>query len=243
MIAAIPLELLALAALIVALAVVVQTTTGMGFGLTAAPLLAVIDTRFVPVAILVLGMATAVIAAWKDRRSIRPDEVGIALIGRVTGMLAAISLLVLLPSRENFMILFSVGILIAVGLSLVGIRFALSPTSLIAMGTLSGFMGTITSVGAPPMALIYQDVMAERARATLNAFFSIGAAFSLLGLIAIGRVSLGDFLLIAVFAPIMLISTYFAPRLNAAVARRYRPIVLGLSALAAVNLLVRAFAG
>ncbi len=239
MIAAIPLELLALAAVIVALAVVVQTTTGMGFGLTAAPLLAMIDTGMVPVPILVLGMATAATAAVKERHAARLDEVGRGLAGRTIGMLAAIGLLAFLPDRDSFAIFFASGILIAVALSVAGLRLRLSTASLLSMGTLSGFMGTITSVGAPPMGLIYQNVQAEHARATLNAFFSIGAAISLAGLITIGRVGETDLVLTAIFAPVMMAATFFAPRLNDTVARRYRPIVLGLSAVAAINLLIR----
>ena len=242
-VAGIPIALMALAAAIVVLAVVVQTTTGMGFGLTAAPLLAMIDTRMVPVPILVLGMVTAIIAASKERQIARFDEAGWGLAGRFAGMIIALGLLVLWPDRSSFALMFSVGILLAIAMSIAGLRFELSRRSLLAMGTLSGLMGTITSVGAPPMALIYQNVRAEHARATLNTFFAAGAAISFLGLLVIGRVTMSDVILVAFLAPVMLATTYFAPRLNASVARRYRPVVLSLSAIAAVNLLFRALFG
>ncbi|MCW2309915.1 sulfite exporter TauE/SafE family protein [Rhodobium gokarnense] len=241
MIADLPLWMLGLASLIVVLGVIVQTTTGMGFGLTSAPLLAMIDTHFVPIPIIVLGIVTASLAATKERGQVRMDEVGVALAGRFAGMLCAIAVLLVLPGKDSFAVLFSAGILFAVALSLAGFRLALTRGALVSMGFISGLMGTITSVGAPPMALIYQDVKADHARSTLNAFFAIGAAVSLFGLIAIGRVHWSDAVLIAVLAPVMLVASYFAPRLNARVARRYRPVVLALSAVAAINLLARAF--
>lgn len=239
-IAGIPVSLLLLSACIVVFATVVQTTIGMGFGQVAAPLLAMIDTRMVPVPIIMLGTITAIIAATKERGEVRKGEVTWGLAGRATGTLGAMLLLLMLPSRESFTILFALGILLAVAMSVAGIRMKLNRQTLLSMGTLSGFMGTITSVGAPPMGLLYQDVKADHARPTLNAFFAIGAAISLAGLALIGRIGASDLLMVAIFAPVMLATTHFAPRLNASVARRYRPIVLGMSAVAAVNLLFRA---
>ncbi|MCC2112935.1 MAG: TSUP family transporter, partial [Hyphomicrobiales bacterium] len=176
------------------------------------------------------------------RREIVPEEIGWALSGRFTGTLGAIVLLTLMPDRETFMLLFSVAILIAVAMSLAGILIPLSRGSLVAMGIVSGLMGTISSVGAPPMGLIYQGVEPARARATLNAFFSFAALLSLVALAAIGRVSSSDLIAIALFLPVMLVAARLAPRFNRIVDRRYRPIILGLSAIAAINLLIRALA-
>ncbi len=56
--------------LIVLAASVVQAGLGMGFGLTAAPLLALIDPHLVPVPTLILGMVTAGMGAWRQHVSI-----------------------------------------------------------------------------------------------------------------------------------------------------------------------------
>ena len=64
-------------------------------------------------------------------------------------------------------------VLIGIALSLSGLRIAIRPVSLIIAGIAAGLMGTITAVGAPPMAL-YQYEPAKRARAMQNAFFFWG---------------------------------------------------------------------
>ncbi len=236
----IPPLLLALAALVVACGVIVQSTTGMGFGLATAPILAMIDIRLVPVPVIALGALTAIIAAWSHRREVVAPEIGWALGGRIAGTFGAVGLLALMPERETFMLLFSVAILVAVAMSLVGVLIPLSRGTLVAMGTVSGLMGTISSVGAPPMGLIYQRVEPARARATLNAFFAIAAALSLAALALIGRVGQSDLIAIALFLPVMLVTSRLAPRFTAIVDRRYRPVILGLSAFAAITLLIRA---
>ena len=236
----IPLSLLALAALIIAAGVIVQSTAGMGFGMATAPLLAMIDMRLVPVPVIALGAMTATIAAWTNRRQIEKGEVGWALCGRLAGTVIAVAVLMLLPDQKSFKMLFSVAILAAIGLSLAGMRIDVSPRALLATGLLSGVMGTVSGVGAPPMGLIYQRVPPARARATLNAFFAFAAGLSLAALAAIGSVTTADLVLVALFVPVMLVAAGLAPRLTGIVDRRYRPVILGLSTIAAVNLLLEA---
>jgi hypothetical protein len=53
--------------LIVVFGTIVQSGLGMGFGLVAAPLLALIDPVMVPVPALFMGMLTSVWAALQER--------------------------------------------------------------------------------------------------------------------------------------------------------------------------------
>ncbi len=227
---------------IVFCAAIIQVELGMGFGLTAAPLLALIDPHLVPAAVLFLGLVTATWGAWRERPSIRWNEVAIGVVGRILGVVVATLVLANLADRSTFMLVFGVFIALAVLLSVAGWRLAFSRASLVAMSVVSGVMGTLTSVGAPPLAMVYQSRPAREARPTLAAFFAIGCAISLAGLYLSGWAGPGDFALAAIMAPAMLAGLASARIVRGRFDRRYRPALLAVSAVAAAILIVRGLA-
>lgn len=233
-----PLLLLAVFVIVLA-ASVVQAGLGMGFGLTAAPLLALIDPHLVPVPTLIIGMVTAAMGGWRERGSIIWPEVGIGVAGRLIGVALGALVLSQLHDRKAFMLVFGVMVAIAVILSLGGWRLAFSRTSLAAMGGLSGLMGTITSVGAPPLALIYQNRKPGTSRPTLSAFFAIGCAASLLGLALSGWAHVNDLWLALAMGLPMAIGLWLARRLGGHFDSRYRPALMAISGLAAAILIMR----
>ncbi len=224
---------------IVFFAAIVQFGLGMGFGLTAAPLLALLDPELVPASTLFLGLATASWGAWHERDHVVWREVGIGAVGRIAGVAMATVLLAGMTDRHTFMLLFGLMVGLAVLLSLFGFRMPFSITGLGAMAVVSGIMGTITSVGAPPLAIVYQDRPSKVARPTLAAFFAVGCAISLIGLYATGWAGLKDFYLALIMAPGMLAGLYAARRLQGRFDKRYRPALLAISGTAAVVLIIR----
>ena len=225
--------------LIVLAASVVQAGLGMGFGLTAAPLLALIDPHLVPVPTLILGMVTAGMGAWREHGSINWPEVGTGLAGRFIGVASGTYVLSQLVDRKAFMLVFGIMVAVAVILSIGGWRLAFSRISLVAMGWVSGLMGTITSVGAPPLALIYQDRKPREARPTLSAFFAFGCAFSLAGLAISGWADVGDLWLALAMVPPMVLGLFLAKFLGGRFDRRFRPALMAISGVAAAILIVR----
>ncbi|MGF0540200.1 TSUP family transporter [Agrobacterium sp. ES01] len=233
-----PLLLAAVFAIVVA-AAIVQAGLGMGFGLTAAPLLALIDPQLVPAPTLFLGMITAVWGAWRERDAIVWSEVGLGVTGRLCGVFAATFVLAALPNRDTFTLLFGLMIAAAVLLSVIGWKLVFNRTTLLAMSVISGLLGTITSVGAPPLALIYQDRSPAQARPTLSAFFAIGCILSLGGLYVSGWAGLHDLMLAALMLPPMLLGTFIARQFGARFDKRFRPALLAVSAAAALILILR----
>ena len=65
----------------------VQATIGMGTGMVAAPILAFADPDFIPAAILISILPLTFAVAWGDRAHIDRRGVGVALIGRVPGLI------------------------------------------------------------------------------------------------------------------------------------------------------------
>lgn len=233
------LPYLLLACLIVYLASVVQGALGMGYGLAATPLLALIDPLFVPVPTIMIGCLSATMTAWRERTAIHWDEVGIGMLGRLLGAFGAIAILFSAASSDYFMLVFGFGVALAVVISLLGFVLPLTRLSLVSMGFVSGLMGTVTGVGAPPMALVYQNQKPGAARPTLAAFFAIGCLTSIVLLSAIGWVKLGDFLLSGLMLPAMVLGILTAGRLTLQIDKRYKLALLMVAGLAAVILITR----
>lgn len=231
--------LLATVLAVVFVAAIVQINLGMGFGLTAAPLLALLDPALVPVPTLVLGLFTASWGAWREREGIAWPEVLLGAPGRVAGVAAGASLLALITGPRPFMLAFGTLIALAVILSVSGWRMPFTRGRLLAMSALSGLMGTLTSVGAPPMALLYQHRPVQTARPTMAAFFAVGCLLSLAGLALAGWARPSHILLAAVMAPGLLAGILAARAVGRVVDRRFRPALLAVSGVAAAILVAR----
>ena len=160
----------------VAIAVVgaaVQGAIGLGFGLFSAPFLALIDTDFIPGAVLVAVLPLSTSVAVRAYQDVDRRSAALALTGRVPGVVAGAVVAAAVSSR-----LLSIGlgtaVLIAVATSIWLPSVPTTPGLTVGAGAVSGFMGTATGVGGPPMALLYQRVSPRVVRATLSAYFSVG---------------------------------------------------------------------
>ena len=172
--------LLAAAAAVLAGAAV-QSMVGLGLGLVAAPVISFLDPTLMPGSLLITVIILPVLTLLQEWRHV--DWYGMAwgLPARVPGTLAGVWVVAVLEPRALAAVV-GVMVLVAVILTVWAFRVRISPLSLVTAGTLSGFAGTATSVGGPPMALLYQYERPERVRATLAAFFLFGGAISLIGL-------------------------------------------------------------
>lgn len=232
------LAVLALA--IVFVGAVVQFAIGMGFGLTVAPLLAVLDPVLVPVPCLLMSFAVAATGAWRERGAIVWPEAISAAGGRLGGaLLAAVILGSMVTSRDGFNLTFGLLITLAVALSVAGLKLTFNKRNIFGMAVLSGVMATITSVGAPPLAIVYQGQPAGRARPTLATTFTFGTVFSIAGLVASGWAGLSDIAYALLLAP-GVVAGYFAARaLGSRLDSRYRLFLLTISGVAGIVLIVR----
>lgn len=229
-----------LAALVIFVAAIVQSAFGMGFGQVAAPFLLLIDPSLVPVPILFMGMTVACLSAYRGRKDVVYGELGIALMGRIVGIVLAAEVMVVIVASPHFAMVFAGLILFAVAISLVTKKFTPTPGALMVAGGLSGFMGTITSVGAPPMGLVYQNRAAASVRATLNAFFGAGTiiALSVLGLY--GLIEPVHIVLAITLFPSLLLGTWAARFIFPYIDKQFRPLVLGICTTSALVIVYKA---
>lgn len=232
-----------IAFLVIIVAAMAQATIGVGFGIVSAPILAILDPSLVPGPLLVLAVTTSAIVAVRDRRDFQLGQLGYALAGRIPASLLG-GLTASLLSPRMFLLLFGTLILLAVLLSLTGLRFAPTKRSLFGAGLASGYMGTITSVGTPPMAIVYQHSPGAEVRANMSAFLVAGGLASIVSLALFGEFDWSDLLLSLKLLPALVIGTMLSRPLTRFTDQGWmRPAMLLLCAAASALLLFRALSG
>lgn len=218
----------------------VQGSVGFGHNLVAAPVFVLVDERLVPGPAIASAGILVLLTVVRDRRGLHLGEVGTAVIGRVPGTVLAALAVASLPA-DDLSIVFAVLVLVAVGITASGVGVRPTPTTLVGAGVLSGFMGTATSIGGPPMAMLYAGAEGRRLRGTLAGFFLTGIAMSLVALVATGSFGWDEARLSLLPVPAILVgfaaSSWGARRLDAG---HTRPAVLAVAALSAVSVLGKA---
>jgi hypothetical protein len=169
------------AAVAVSLGALVQGTIGLGLGLVAAPVVALIDPSLLPGTLVWLGLLLPVVTLIRERTDIDWWGLRWAFVGRIPAALLG-AWIVSIASPHVLAMMVGVVILVAVVLTIRTVRLPMVPPVLVAAGFVSGVSGTATSIGGPPLALVYQRELAPRVRATLATYFVVGASLSLVAL-------------------------------------------------------------
>ncbi len=224
---------------IAAVGAFVQGSVGFGHNLIAAPIYVLVDPRLVPGPAIASAGVLVALTMVRDHKGLHLGEVSTALVGRVPGTLLAALAVAVLPTH-GLAVFFSVLVLVAVGITASGVSVQPSRPTLLGAGALSGFMGTATSIGGPPMAMLYASQSGRYLRGTLAGFFLVGIGMSLTALVATGSFGLEELRL--ALLPIPGIAVGFAASTHGARyldAGRTRPAILAVSALSAVSVLAK----
>ncbi|MBA2280545.1 MAG: sulfite exporter TauE/SafE family protein [Actinomycetota bacterium] len=230
---------LLLGTLVMTVGATLQASVGFGSNLVAAPLLLLIDDGYVPAPVVIASLVLNLLVARREGRASVHPGVNVAISGQVLGIVAAGAVLVAVPER-GLSLLFGALVLVAVILSSAG--WYLSPTrrTLAGAGVAAGFMGTVSGIGGPPMALVYQRVGAATLRATLARFFLAGGVVSIPTLLLAGEIGRHELGLTASLLPGTVVGYFVGGRLSSRLdGASIRPIVLGLSAVSAIAVLAR----
>jgi uncharacterized protein len=231
---------LLLAGLAVFAGALVQASAGIGLGAVAAPILLMTYPLFVPGPLLAVGTLLSALISAREWRSIDRKGLSMALLGRIAGSILAGATLSLIP-LASYDLLFGMLVLCAVLLSNTGWRVRPTTRNLLTAGAASGFMGTLTAIGAPPMALVYQHGTPSTIRSTLAAYFLLGASFSIVVLATVGKFGaeqiVASLLLIPPLAAGFWASNHILPHMNST---RVRRAVLWVAGASAVVLILKA---
>lgn len=167
----------------------VQTAIGFGLAIVAAPLLFLISADYVPAPICIVALFISILNALKHRSNIELGGLKMALIGRVPGSIAG-GILLVLVSTDVLALWLGLLVLFAVAVSLLPYRIEPTPVKMGIAGFFSGFFGTSSAIGGPPMALILQHQEANQLRGNLSAFFVFSSIISLIIQIPAGFLTL-----------------------------------------------------
>jgi len=230
---------IALAATAIAVGAFVQTSIGFGMAIVAAPFLFYLNPAYIPAPMILATLANVMYTAWFYRADLRLRDLTAAIIARVPGSLAGVALL-LLVSVEVLAVLIAVIIVAGIVLTYVRLPIAWNRRNLAAAGFLSGFMGTSTSIGGPPMAFVLQSQGANVRRGNLGAFFVFSSLVSLLFLLPAGRLGALELQLGLPLVPAAWLGSWMAAR----VSHRFSETLLRrgtmvLCSIAVANMLVQ----
>lgn len=232
----------ALATLILAVGSCLQGAVGFGGNLVAAPLLLLVDERFVPAPLIVASGVLNLLVGRREGRGDIDPAIDRAIGGQVVGAVVAGAVLASLPA-DDLSLLFAGCVLVAVALSASGLHPRPTTGTLVAAGTMSGFMGTVAGIGGPPIALVYQRAPVPVLRATLARYFFVGTLVSLPTLALVGVLGGEELVAAVVLLPGTVLGFLASrPLVHRLAERSVRPVVLVLSAAAAVAVVIRELA-
>jgi uncharacterized membrane protein YfcA len=217
----------------------VQGLVGLGVGLVSAPVVTLLAPELMPGMLLFMGFFTPAFSLAADRSDIDWRGLAWSLPFRVPGTVVGV-LLVAAVAERALGVVVGVMVLVTVLVTWRTLEVPLTRVNLSIAGLISGVTGTATSIGGPPLAVLYQHQRAARIRNTLAVYFAVGAVLSLIGLAVAGRITRAEIGLAALYLPALLLGLWLAR-----VLRRRLPTdsirggVLLVCAVAGLALLVR----
>lgn len=221
----------------------VQTLVGLGVGLVAAPVTTLVAPEMMPGTLLWLAAVLPLVTLLREHDNIDWRGLGWSVPARIPGTVVGVAL-VALVSEQELGIAVGLMVLTAVVLTVKTVRLPVNRVTLTAAGFVSGVTGTATSIGGPPLALLYQHREAPQIRSTLAVYFVLGAVLSLVGLGVGGALETRELLLALLLAPCLVggfaVSTVLRRWVDPGHIRYGVLAVCGLSALV---LLVRSLTG
>ncbi|HEY9076211.1 MAG TPA: TSUP family transporter [Anaerolineaceae bacterium] len=216
-----------------------QGAVGYGMVLVTGPLLALINPGYLPGPSLWASVLLSLLLAWREKMQLDFWGLKWVLGGRIPAAVVTAWVIAMLP-KQSLTIVFGVVVLVAVLMSVSGLRFPPRREVMFSAGVLSGVMGTFAAIGGPPVALIYQDSSGPRLRATMAGYFIVGASFSALTLIPAGKFGGQELLLTVLLIPGTLLGFLASRRLAPLLDRGYtRTAVLAVAAVSALLVIVQ----
>lgn len=217
----------------------VQSSVGIGLGLVAAPVVALLEPSLMPGTVLITTGILPFMTLASEWRHVDLHGIGWALAGRMVGVAGGVWVVTVL-STETLGIAVGAMVLLAIAVTLSKVHVRATRATLGTAGLISGVAGTSTSIGGPPMAIVYQNEPGPRVRSSLSVYFIVGVAVSLIALRAGGHLGQDVILAGLGLVPFVLVGFWLARPLRQHVdGRILRYGLLGVAALGALVLLVQ----
>jgi uncharacterized protein len=223
----------------VTIGAVVQGSVGFGANIVAVPVIAVLEPDALPATLALVVIPLVAVMAIRERHALDRRGVTWITVGRIPGTIVG-AVVVAVISPDTLSVLLGGGVLLAVAMSTLTASIPVNRVTATTAGFASGAMGTATSIGGPPLALLYQHHEGPVLRATLAVAFAVGTVLSLTGLAIAGAIEPWHVVLASALLPGLLaglaVSRLLVDRLDRA---WLRPAVLCFAAATAVIAIIR----
>ena len=216
---------------------ITQGTIGFGLGTIATPIIALIRPELVPTLILLLALCISSYTLARTYHETSWRVVGISSLARIPGSLVGAWAIASL-SPNGLSIFIGCAVLFAMTLSSLG--WSPRPTTLntLIAGVASGILGTSTSIGGPPMALIMKRFDPDRTRGTLAGTFVLGTLVSLIILASSGQINSTQMGAAAAYLPLVIVGLIAANHLNQFIDRNLLNRIVLIVAISAALMLI-----
>jgi uncharacterized membrane protein YfcA len=221
---------------------VVQGSTGMGLNMIAAPFVAIVVPDALPATLVLVALPLAVSTLVREHYALDRQALPWLLLGALPGTTLGL-VIVRVADANALAIIVGATTLLGVILSVTSPPVPTNRVTSLVAGFASNLFGTASSVGGPPVALLFQHRTGPIARATLGAFFMTSALFSITGYVATDAIS-GDQVLFALaLLPLMVAGLWCSRYLHRHVDGGWlRPAMLVLSTVAGTAAIVHGLA-
>ena len=173
------LEVYSILLISVFIGAITQSAIGIGFGIPGCVIL-LFDPSLIPTSIVLMGTFVAFSNAFLSLEKIIIKDLIFSLSGRIIGSIISVPLILVTIGTNVFMIIFGVFLLLSIPLAFFKWKIQANNRNITIAGFFSGFLGTLTGVGGPPMGIVYQNSESRKVVPTLNMFFGCGALFSVI---------------------------------------------------------------
>tara|TARA_Y100000590_G_scaffold470718_1_gene668382 strand:+ start:9571 stop:10320 length:750 start_codon:yes stop_codon:yes gene_type:complete len=231
---------LIIAFFIVFIASTAQSVFGMGWGMIAAPLLALLNPSLIPGTIVFLGFFAALYPSIKYYKDVDWYIFKPAIIGRIVGSIIAGWITAYIVASGKIEIVLGCVLLVSIFISVFSIKkIKQNARNHFIAGGISGVLGTIVGVGGTPMGIIYQNENPVMVRANNNLFFTIGSISSVFILLLAGVMKsyhiIYGFLLLPPLFTASFTAKYFIKYGN----RILKPYILSICTISSIILMLR----
>ncbi|NKB38221.1 MAG: TSUP family transporter [Gammaproteobacteria bacterium] len=232
-------EALLLATLAMTFGALLQAATGLGAGMIAFPLIALISLKLVPGPLIFSTFFLSFYMAWSGRKYIRFTSMKALIVGILLGTLLGGYTLTLVP-LDKLGMFFGVLLLSVVVISLCGRKLPYTRRNMLSLGAASGFMGITVASGSPFVALMYQHEKGATIRATLSLIYLFGCILTLGTLSVAGRFGYEEMIYGLYLTPGFLLGYLASGKLAAYIDQGHsRRIILIISTISAFALIIK----
>ena len=229
--------------LIIFIGATVQGVIGFGLGTISTPIMALLKPDLVPVVVLCLAFIIACSTLHRAWAETDWKMVLYSNLARLPGTFLAVWALAVL-STNSLQIFIGCSVIFTMALSSLGWTPKVNVANTLIAGGLSGFLGTSTSIGGPPMALLMKTFNPAKARGTLAATFVFGSIVSMVTLAVGGQVTTYQLKYAVLYLPLAILGLVAANYFNRFVDRRLlNRIVVIVSIGASLVLIAQSLVG